>query len=32
LDRIMTGDMNELITALLAFDRNERLRIADEAM
>ncbi len=32
LDRIMTGEMNELITALLAFDRNERLRIADEAM
>ena len=32
LDRIMTGDMNELITALLAFDRNERLRLADEAM
>lgn len=32
LDRIMMGDMSELITALLAFDRNERLRDADGAM
>lgn len=32
LDRIMMGDMNELITELLAFDRNERLRDADAAM
>ena len=32
LDRIMMGDMGELITASLAFDRNERLRDADEAM
>ena len=32
LDRIMMGDMGELITALLAFDRNERLREADAAV
>ena len=30
LDRIVMGDMAELITALLAFDRDERLRAADE--
>jgi peptide chain release factor 1 len=32
LDRIMMGDMSELITALLAFDRDERLKAADAAM
>ena len=32
LDRIVMGDMGELITELLAFDRNERLRAADAAM
>ena len=32
LDRIMMGDMSELITALLAFDRDERLKAADGAM
>ena len=32
LDRIMMGDLSELITALLAFDRNERLRDADAEM
>lgn len=32
LDRIMLGDMSELITALLAFDREERLKAADAAM
>lgn len=32
LDRILMGDLHELITALLAFDRNERLRNADGAM
>lgn len=29
LDRIMLGDMDELITALLAFDRDERLKAAE---
>ena len=32
LDRIMMGDMGELITALLAFDRDERLKAADAVM
>ncbi len=32
LDRIMTGDLSELITALLAFDRDERLKAADAQM
>lgn len=32
LDRIMMGDMNELITALLAFDRDERLKADEGAM
>jgi len=32
LDRIMMGDMSELITALLAFDRDERLKAADAAI
>ncbi len=32
LDRIMMGDMSELITALLAFDRDERLKAAAGAM
>ena len=30
LDRILMGDMGELITELLAFDRNERLRDAND--
>ncbi|MFN8708261.1 MAG: peptide chain release factor 1 [Planctomyces sp.] len=29
LDRIMMGDMDELISALVAFDREERLKMAD---
>ncbi len=32
LDRIMMGDMSDLITALLAFDRDERLKAADAAI
>lgn len=32
LDRIMTGDLDELITALLAFDRDERLKFASETL
>jgi peptide chain release factor 1 len=32
LDRIMMGDMSELITALLAFDREERLKAADQGL
>ena len=31
LDRILIGDMGELITELLAFDRNERLRDANDS-
>jgi peptide chain release factor 1 len=29
LDRMIQGDLDELITALLAFDRNERLKISE---
>jgi peptide chain release factor 1 len=32
LDRIMMGDMDELITALLAFDRDERLKADEDQM
>jgi peptide chain release factor 1 len=31
LDRIVMGDMDELISALVAFDREERLKMADLA-
>jgi peptide chain release factor 1 len=32
LDRIIQGDLNDLITELLAFDRNERLKASEERL
>lgn len=32
LDRIVQGDLNDLITELLAFDRNERLKASEERL
>jgi peptide chain release factor 1 len=32
LDRIVQGDLNDLITELLAFDRNERLKAGEERL